>query len=740
MDGPAAPYVPCKECNSPAPLPGQEGCLGLANETIACVEKPCECEFTSASFKNLLGYESSNIVGWVEKDGVVGPTSPEENVYLGDPIQNGVTVHVLCSNCTCIDGEISCAIEECTLQNCTYSSWSDWTPCSKTCNVGQMSRNRSLIASLNQQACIQPLDEFQDCNTDACFTVHPWSPWSEWTACSTTEPCQVGTISRIRKCPDSSCLGDAMELETCTNNCEQEINCTAGKVWSNCSNLCPLTCQAARMGVCSEPEACVPGCTCPDGQVEYHGQCVKIDSCPCYDELGNIILSGFSYSLPSDSCKTCTCYNGTLSCTVYAECCSWSTWGEWGMCGVSCGEGTKKRYRSLQSGSNCGESINTAPCYMGECPPGCIIDGVGYAYGDIISNDGCEQCYCLQTGEKYCFNNTAAIVDGEWGAWSTWFDCSTTCKGGVKARTRLCNDPLPACNGFPCPGDNTEFTSCNEAIDCCEVYTWSEWSDCSASCGTGQQMRSHDYVDANNTICTANLSELRPCNYGECNKCETNQVWSDYSLCEMTCGELVYGSDPTKCTIPSEGCMCEKGFYRNQNGSCVNASICELCITDSGIKQPGELWDEPIDSCYMCECVSGVKICNRKCEIPTCSNDKILSYDVPNSCCPICIPLPSTCMKFTRYEKLMDSINNCETTNEMPLDYCAGSCGNSTTTTTLMLHLDGDALSQDCKCCTGTLGDLLEVDVVCGAARTPAKAYLYRLLQCSCSICPSLAL
>jgi hypothetical protein len=36
--------------------------------------------------------------GWVESDGTFGPTSPDEDVFIDDTFEDGVVVHVDCSN------------------------------------------------------------------------------------------------------------------------------------------------------------------------------------------------------------------------------------------------------------------------------------------------------------------------------------------------------------------------------------------------------------------------------------------------------------------------------------------------------------------------------------------------------------------------------------------------------------------------------------------------------------------
>ena len=50
-----------------------------------------------------------------------------------------------------------------------WTKWSEWSPCSKTCGAGRMSRNRSKLQTLpNWQKEIDAETEFSDCN-------HGWS-------------------------------------------------------------------------------------------------------------------------------------------------------------------------------------------------------------------------------------------------------------------------------------------------------------------------------------------------------------------------------------------------------------------------------------------------------------------------------------------------------------------------------------------------------------------------------------
>ncbi|XP_040923221.1 A disintegrin and metalloproteinase with thrombospondin motifs 3 [Toxotes jaculatrix] len=51
--------------------------------------------------------------------------------------------------------------------------------------------------------------------------------------------------------------------------------------------------------------------------------------------------------------------------------------------------------------------------------------------------------------------------DGSWGSWSKFGTCSRTCGGGVRSRSRQCNNPPPAYGGRDCPGSAFDYQMCN---------------------------------------------------------------------------------------------------------------------------------------------------------------------------------------------------------------------------------------------------------------------------------------
>ena len=52
-------------------------------------------------------------------------------------------------------------------------------------------------------------------------------------------------------------------------------------------------------------------------------------------------------------------------------------------------------------------------------------------------------------------------MDGGWGRWESWSECSVTCGGGQQQKVRYCDSPEPRDGGLPCAGRNKETRECN---------------------------------------------------------------------------------------------------------------------------------------------------------------------------------------------------------------------------------------------------------------------------------------
>ncbi|XP_020628230.1 ectin-like [Orbicella faveolata] len=104
-------------------------------------------------------------------------------------------------------------------------------------------------------------------------------------------------------------------------------------------------------------------------------------------------------------------------------------------------------------------------------------------------------------------------VNGGFTQWSEYSACSTTCGRGVQTRTRTCTNPPPSgggkgcgrvtqqnkkCNLKPCKGTEIiNFNSVQIRTPFFILYhlvnggftQWSEYSECSVTCGKGVQTR-----------------------------------------------------------------------------------------------------------------------------------------------------------------------------------------------------------------------------------------------------------
>ncbi|XP_061433351.1 A disintegrin and metalloproteinase with thrombospondin motifs 6-like [Lethenteron reissneri] len=172
----------------------------------------------------------------------------------------------------------------------------------------------------------------------------------------------------------------------------------------------------------------------------------------------------------------------------------------------------------------------------------CITNSIPAAEGTQCQTDSVTKGWCYQ-GECVPLGTAPERVDGAWGLWSPWGDCSRSCGGGVSSSFRHCDNPVPAHGGKYCLGERKRYRSCN-VEDCPEgsqdfrekqcsdfdsvpfrgkYYTWKPYSGaqvkpCALSClADGYHFyteRAPAVVDG--TRCHGDPDSLDICVNGEC--------------------------------------------------------------------------------------------------------------------------------------------------------------------------------------------------------------------------------
>lgn len=75
---------------------------------------------------------------------------------------------------------------------------------------------------------------------------------------------------------------------------------------------------------------------------------------------------------------------------------------------------------------------------------------------------GCGEGYWCLKSECVPKNPDAKkVINGQWGAWQPWTDCSRTCGGGIQKSIRHCTNPSPKNGGHYCVGHRVRYESCN---------------------------------------------------------------------------------------------------------------------------------------------------------------------------------------------------------------------------------------------------------------------------------------
>ncbi|TMS20257.1 Hemicentin-1, partial [Larimichthys crocea] len=332
-----------------------------------------------------------------------------------------------------------------------YSEWAEWDPCSVSCGVGSQKRLRQCNNPLPANGghhCAGSDTETRSCQGKPCPVDGNWSEWSLWEECSRT--CGQGNRTRVRTCSNPPaqhggrpCEGKAVEVLMCS----WQVTGGLGYHGVPCSETCGKGMQS-RIRLCNNPPPAFDGLQCEGSDTQT--QVCKERPCP---------VDG-----------------------------KWSSWVSWGACSVSCGGGTRQRTRLCAS---------PAPQHGG------------------------RQCEGNDVHIDFC-NSDPCPISGNWGPWSSWGSCSKTCNGGQMRRYRTCDNPRPANGGRACAGADTQIQRCSTAN--CPVDgnwgSWQPWGQCSASCGGGERTRvrlcNSPSPSNGGRPCPGDLSQLSRCHTEAC--------------------------------------------------------------------------------------------------------------------------------------------------------------------------------------------------------------------------------
>ncbi|XP_036393537.1 A disintegrin and metalloproteinase with thrombospondin motifs 14 isoform X2 [Megalops cyprinoides] len=194
----------------------------------------------------------------------------------------------------------------------------------------------------------------------------------------------------------------------------------------------------------------------------------------------------------------------------------------------------------------CSHPDNQYFCKTKKGPP---VDGTECAPGKW-----CFKGHCIWRSSHQPYGH-----DGSWGSWGKFGSCSRTCGGGVRSRSRQCNNPPPAYGGRDCPGSTFDYQMCNTE-ECPGPYEDFRAQQCIQRSNKYHQNVKHTWLPYEHP------DEAHKCELS-CQSKETgevvfmNQVMHDGTRCSYT--------DPFSVCARGEclhvGCDKEVGSYKQED-------------------------------------------------------------------------------------------------------------------------------------------------------------------------------
>ncbi|XP_067661647.1 A disintegrin and metalloproteinase with thrombospondin motifs 18-like isoform X2 [Haliotis asinina] len=234
---------------------------------------------------------------------------------------------------------------------------------------------------------------------------------------------------------------------------------------------------------------------------------------------------------------------------------------------------------NLVDGDECTNLVCFDPAMPGECRGSQTPRMDGTECGD---RKWCQGGRCVDIGP-----DGPAPQDGGWSTYSKdWTPCSRSCGGGVRYKTRKCNNPRPLFGGKACVGQDTMAEMCNTHACSTSQLTFKK-EQCAATDATLFNGQRHHWVpmgDTGATQCQL-MCASESAHFGVTRTLDGSSDFKDGTQClpkEGTYGRCVRG------VCRAFGCdgVVDSGRENDQCGVC--SGLGDTCTKKSGQFTKGE--------------------------------------------------------------------------------------------------------------------------------------------------------
>ncbi|XP_031556838.1 uncharacterized protein LOC116293537, partial [Actinia tenebrosa] len=356
-----------------------------------------------------------------------------------------------------------------------WSEWSEWGPCSKSCDHGFKTRTRECKGEGFGQTCEGAPFESDKCNVGVpCKGLVGW----EKTAVTVSE--DVGTVTlkiiRSRKTDCEASIKVSTQDDTAMQPADYVkienlvINFTKGET----EKTVTFTINKDRL---IEPlESFIAVITADPHKLDVDPANTTITIKDCTAKVG---LRPESYEVQENL--------EMVKVTVYREGCLRAA----NKVCISTVDGIAKAASDYVAISQ--QEVSFAPNETSkEISITIVNDGVEEQDEDFFVQLGCaDPATLIVAPGKAIVVVKDDDVDGNWSDWGPYGDCSVSCGNGVQTRSRNCTNPKPQGGGKKCEGEATSSQACN--TNPCPIDggygEYGPYGECSKSCGGGVQFR-----------------------------------------------------------------------------------------------------------------------------------------------------------------------------------------------------------------------------------------------------------